>query len=140
MTRGTIVDTGPLVAFFDKNDSHHDWAAEQFTHAQPPLLTCEPVLTEVCFLISRAGGNPNDVLGLATRGALNIAFSLESEIESVRRLMMRYSDVGISLADACLVRMSELHAQSRVMTVDRDFLIYRRDGRRAIPLIAPFAS
>ena len=138
MTLRTIVDTGPLVAFFAKTDSYHKWAVEQFANAAPPLLTCEAVLTETCFLVSSAGGNPNDVLDFAERGALKLAFSLEAELEPVRRLMTRYRDIGISLADACLVRMSEIHAQCQVMTIDRDFLIYRRDGRRTIPLIAPF--
>ena len=138
MTLRTIVDTGPLVAFFAKGDTHHDWAIEQFANTAPPLLTCEAVVTETCYLVASAGGNPNAVLDFAVRGALQLAFSLEAELDAVRRLMTRYRDAGISLADACLVRMSELQPRSQVMTIDRDFLIYRRDGRLTIPLIAPF--
>lgn len=140
MSVRTIVDTGPLVAFFSKDDSHHDWAAEQFANLTPPLFTCEPVMTEVCFLLSGAGVKPDHVLEGVVRGGLKIDFSISAEIDAVRRLMARYSDIGISLADACLVRMSEIHARSQVMTIDRDFLIYRRDGRRTIPLVAPFGS
>ena len=134
----TIVDTGPLVAFFSKSDSHHDWAAEQFASLTPPLFTCEPVMTEVCFLLAGAGVNPNHALEAVARGGLKVDFSLNAEIDSIRRLMTRYRDVGIWLADACVVRMSEIHPRCQVMTIDRDFLIYRREGRRVIPLIAPF--
>lgn len=140
MTVCTIVDTGPLVAFFSQQDAHHDWATDQLGRLSPPLLTCEPVLTETCYLVASAGGNPNDVLDFAARGGLKIDFKLSAELEAVRRLMARYRDIGISLADACLVRMSELHARCEVLTLDTDFLVYRRDGRRTIPLIAPFGG
>ena len=138
MSLCTIVDAGPLVAFFSRSDAHHRWAAEQFARAAAPLLTCESVLSEVSFLLSGAGISTRHVFDFAARGALKVDFELGVEIEAVRRLMSRYEDIGISLADACLVRMSEIHSRCQVMTIDRDFLIYRRDGRRVIPLIAPF--
>lgn len=138
MTVCTLIDTGPLVAFLSQNDGYHNWAVEQLTRLKPPLLTCEPVLTEACYLLASAGGGANDALDFAARGGLKLAFDLSAELEPVRRLMARYRDVGVSLADACLVRMSELHPRCEVLTIDRDFLIYRRDGRRTIPLIAPF--
>lgn len=138
MSLHTIVDTGPLVAFFNEADSYHGWATEQFARLAPPLLTCEAVLGEACFLLARGGMDANDALHALARGALRLDFSLGAEIEPVRRLMTRYKDADISLADACLVRMSEIHSRCQVLTVDRDFLIYRRDGRRTIPLIAPF--
>ncbi len=138
MSIRTIVDTGPLVAFFSKRDSHHDWAVEQFASLTPPLFTCEPVMTEVCFLLAGAGVDPNHALEAVARGGLKVDFPLAAEIDPIRRLVARYRNADISLADACLVRMSEIHSRCQVMTVDRDFLIYRRDGRRTIPLIAPF--
>jgi predicted nucleic acid-binding protein len=133
-----IVDAGPLVAFFNQTDTHHDWALEQFKRLKQPLLTCEAVLSEVCFLVKSRGGDATLPLEAVSRGALSLRFSLVEEIEPVRRLMRRYADIGASLADVCLVRMSELHANCKVFTTDSDFLIYRRDGRRTIPLIAPF--
>lgn len=139
MSACTIVDTGPLVAFFNAADSYHGWAAEQFARLSPPLLTCEAVLSEACFLLARGRIDPVNVLRAVVRGALRLDLSLAAEIESVGQLMTRYKDVGVSLADACLVRMSEIHSRCRILTVDRDFLVYRRQGRRTIPLIAPFA-
>lgn len=138
MTVHTIVDTGPLVAFFNETDSHHDWASEQFARLAPPLLTCEAVLGETCFLLSRGGIDPVNAVQAVARAALRLDFSVGAEIEPVRRLMTRYKDADVSLADACLVRMSELYPRCQVLTIDRDFMVYRRDGRRTIPLIAPF--
>lgn len=77
------------------------------------------------------------MLDLLSRGALRIAFRLEDNVDLVARLMGRYASVPMSLADACLVRMAEQHPDSRVLTLDRDFRLYRKHGRHAIPLIMP---
>ncbi len=138
MSRHTIVDAGPLVAFFNQSDTHHNWAVAQFARLKPPLLTCEAVLSETCFLLISRELNPTLPLDFVARGAMRVEFSLAAEIEPVRRLMRRYRDTGVSFADACLVRMSEIYPDCTVLTIDRDFLIYRRDGRRTIPLLAPF--
>ena len=138
MTLATIIDTGPFVAYLSRADAHHDWAGEQFERFEPPFLTCEAVVSESCFLVERSGGDPALVLDTVARGGVRLDFSLAAHLEGIHRLMNRYKDVGISLADACLIRMSEVHSASQIMTIDRDFLIYRRDGRRTIPLIAPF--
>lgn len=95
-------------------------------------------MTEVCYLVGRAGVGADAVLELFARGVLKLDFSLGTELEAVGRFMARYEDIRISLADACLVRMSELTPRCQVMTIDRDFLVFRRDRRRAIPLLAPF--
>lgn len=126
------------MAFFNKNDTHHEWATEQFGRLPGPLFTCEAVMTETCYLVGRAGVGPDAALEMLARDALRLEFSLNAELDAVAKLMARYSDAGISLADACLVRMSELTPRCQVMTVDRDFLVYRREGRRTIPLLAPF--
>ncbi len=136
----TLADAGPLVAFLNKRDKHFSWAAAEFARLPAPLLTCEAVLTEACFLIARQGGSAAAPLSLLERGAISLGFNLSEERDAVARIMNRYASLGASLADACLVRMSELHPRSQIFTIDRDFLVYRRDGRRTIPLIAPFES
>ena len=135
----TLVDTGPLVAYLSGADSAHDWALAAFDSLVPPLLTCEAVITETCFLMLRSFKSCDLVLQMLDRGAIEIRFSLASERVRIRNLMQRYADTPISLADACLVRMSELLPDSRVLTMDSDFSVYRRHGRQAIPLLTPFA-
>lgn len=137
MTR-TIIDSGPLVAFYDRKDQWHGWAHEQMSALPPPLTTTEPVLTEACFLLQRGTGKPGVILRAVQRGILQIAFDVETEAAALETLMNRYANVPMSLADASLVRLSELHRDSRVFTLDRDFRQYRRHGRQVIPLIAPW--
>ena len=105
----TLVDCGPLVAFYDRKDTWHRWAHEQMDALTPPLLTTEPVLTEACFLLQRGTGNPAVILRAVQQGILQIAFDVETEASALETLIERYADVPMSLADASLVRLSELH-------------------------------
>jgi len=132
-----ILDTGPLVAFLNARDSHHAWAMEQLARIQPPLLTCESVLSEACFLLQRKHADKDAVLEMLNRGVLALSFCLEEHTRAITRLRRKYRDIPMSLADACLVRMAELHADSSVLTLDSDFLLYRKNGRQTIPCISP---
>ena len=132
-----IVDAGPLVAFMDRRDTHHLWARERFLELRAPLLVCEPVLTEALFLLRRFPSAQEAMLAQVQAGRLRIAFSLADEVEGVRRLMVKYADVPMSLADACLVRMAELYDDHDVCTLDSDFRVYRKHGRDPIPLVIP---
>ena len=133
----TLVDTGPLVALFDGSDTHHEWVKQRFDELHPPLHTCEPVITEAVFLMASKGVALDGLWALLRLGALRIEFSLPDEFDAVARLMRRYSDIPMDLADACLVRMSELRKDVRVFTLDTDFKFYRQHGRQMIPLIIP---
>lgn len=135
--RKTIVDTGPLVAVFSRSDQHQRWAREEFARLEPPVLTCEAVLSEAQLLIEDRGGNALAVLELLARGVLKLALDVQSEVDHLLQLQRTYRDLPMSLADACLVRMTELHPQCRIMTTDSDFRIFRRNRRQLIPLLAP---
>ena len=78
------------------------------------------------------------VLDWVKRGIINLAFDAEDEIERLMALQYSYRKLPMDFADACLVRMSELHPQSCVLTTDSHFKIYRRNGRQIIPLLAPW--
>lgn len=132
-----ILDTGPWVALLCRDDRHHAWARAQFAQMAEPLLTCEAVVAETCFLLARAGFDPAKALMLIERGVVQVAMSLSEEIAPVRALFQRYENVPASVADACLIRLSELYEPCRVMTLDSDFHIYRRHGRKAVPLLMP---
>ena len=73
------------------------------------------------------------------RGVVRVDFRLHEQLGAVRQLFERYGNVPASLADACLLRMSELHEPCKIFTLDRDFQIYRRHGRGLIPVISPWA-
>ncbi|MGO9021090.1 MAG: type II toxin-antitoxin system VapC family toxin [Syntrophobacteraceae bacterium] len=137
MKRQVILDTGPLVAFLNGRDKYHDWAKNQWAQIQPPLLTCEAVISEACFLLRQWEEGAGSVFELLQRKVLDISFCLPDHIVPVTVLIKKYWNVPISLADACLVRMAELYDTSSIMTIDADFRIYRKHKRRIIPLLAP---
>lgn len=139
MRSGVLLDTGPLVALLDRRDEYHAWACTMFSEIEPPLLTCEAVVTEGCHLARRNGGRSETVLGLIERGVVRVAFRLNEELAAVTALLEGYSDVPMPLADACLVRMSERAGAGAgtVFTLDSDFRVYRRGRRRKIPVLMP---
>lgn len=132
-----IVDTGPLVAFLVKEETHHQWVCEQFQKLPAPFLTCEAVLTEAFFLVRRLPHGPPKFFGLLNSGLLDAGFSVIAEGPALEKLVQRYANVPMSLTDACLVRLSKLNPRATVFTLDQDFQIYRREGRQPIPLLMP---
>lgn len=132
-----VVDTGPLVALLNRKDRHHGWVREVLDTIEPPVFTCEAVISEACFLLSRIRGGQDAVLELVSKDILKVDFRLSPEIDSVRGLMKKFQSVPMSFADACLVRMSELEPDSRILTLDSDFRVYRRNRRHAIPTVMP---
>ena len=132
-----IIDTGPLVAFLVKEETHHQWVREQFQCLPAPFLTCEAVLTEAFFLVRKLPHGTATFFALLNSGVLHVDFSIIAEGAALEKLVQRYANVPMSLADACLVRLSKLHPQTAVFTLDQDFRIYRRDGRQPIPLLMP---
>ncbi|MEA5510338.1 PIN domain-containing protein [Crocosphaera sp. UHCC 0190] len=132
-----ILDTGVLVAILDKSDDFHPWAVQQWENLAKPLLTCEAVITESCFILQDVYGGEDAIMKLIERGTITIDFCLNTEIKSIRELMNRYQSVPMSFADACLVRMSELINNSIILTLDSDFYIYRKHRKETINLIIP---
>jgi uncharacterized protein len=132
-----IIDSSPLVAYFDADEMHHEWCVRQFESLKPPLLSCEAALTEAAYLISSRNGQAGRILEFVRDGIIKIPFRLEVEADPIAALMRRYADLPMDLADACLVRMTETRRSVRVFTLDSHFKIYRRHGRQVIPLIFP---
>jgi len=130
-----LLDTGPLVALVNRRDQFHQWAKTEWEQIEPPLLTCEAVITEASFLLRSVYGGQQAVVSLIQRGIVQIPFCLEEEVERVGELLNRYRSVPISLADACMVRMAEQYASSYVLTIDSDFHIYPKEKNQKIPVI-----
>ena len=132
----TICDTGPLVAYLNRNDPYHRWAISVMKQVRPPLLTCEAVFTETVYFLREDGLALDPLFAMLERGSLRLEFDLSAHWQRVRTLMERYE--RMDLADASVVVMSERHARCQVVTVDRrDFSVYRRNDRQVIPFLAP---
>jgi predicted nucleic acid-binding protein len=135
MARNVLVDAGFLVALLSRRDSHHLWAAMQAPGHALPWRTCEAVLSEAFHLLG-ARGVPG-LSALLRRQAVITAFDLDNDVESVLKLMHKYANVPMSLADACLVRMTETLPDPVILTTDSDFRIYRRHSRQIVPCTMP---
>lgn len=134
----TLVDTGPLVALLKKDEQHHKWVVEAFKELPSGgMVTCEAVVSEACFLLSRW---PVAIDGLFRRladGDLQLDL-LDRDSVAIHSLIKKYRNVPASFADACMVRLSERYPDAQVLTTDSVFQVYRRNGRERIPLKAPF--
>lgn len=137
MTRAAITDTGPLVALLDRDEEHHRWSEECLRELAIPLLVCEPVLAEAMYLLSDHPAGQDEVYRWLHVGALRIALRMDENLPALRALQKKYRDRPMSLADACVVRMSELYDRHSVFTLDSDFRIYRKNGRQPMDLISP---
>jgi predicted nucleic acid-binding protein len=126
-----------LVSFLASGLRHHLWTVEQWKRLRAPLLTCEPVLTEAAFLLTREGRDADAIFELLERKVIRIAISVQEEQADLRALMHRYRNRPMSLADACLVRLSEIHTSGEIFTLDSDFRVDRRHGNKVIPVRMP---
>ncbi|HYL90937.1 MAG TPA: PIN domain-containing protein [Burkholderiales bacterium] len=135
MAGNALADSSFLIALLSRRDVHHAWAVLQSSELPPPWETCEAALTET-FHVLGARGSPA-LRAILQRRALVLGFELADHLEPVLKLMQKYADVPMSLADACLVRMTETLADSLILTADADFRVYRRHGRQVVPCRMP---
>ena len=135
MAGSRLVDAGFLVAILSRRDFHHEWAVRQASENPPPWYTCEAVLSEAWHLLG-TGGAPG-LRAMLSRRALVAKFNLDDNVEAVVGLLDKYSTLPMSLADACLVRMTEIVPGPVILTTDSDFRIYRRHSRQLVPCILP---
>ncbi len=104
----------------------------QFKELPAPFATCEPVLAEIAFLLSRHGEGSRRFFELLASRLLEVNFSGLAEQQALAKLCDKFKDMPMSLANACLVRMAEQSADAAVFTLDAHLRVYRKNGRQAI--------
>jgi predicted nucleic acid-binding protein len=140
MPKRVLIDAGPIVAYLDRSEAAHEWAVSQFDRFAS-FVTCESVLAETCARLCYGGLDQWRVMELVQSGVIDMDFDLKQSANRVSRLMQKYADQPMDLADACLVVMSENHDDSVVLTLDKaDFSVYRRFGRDLVPFMSPGAD
>ena len=133
-----LVDSGPLAGFLNARDVWHAWSVTTFRNVDDVLYTCDAVLAETCHLVKASAVAVDRLMDMVESEIIVVLPIFPNEVVAVRALLQKYGPDRMDLADACLVRMSELYPDCRVITTDiMDFRIYRRNGRQAIPLICP---
>jgi predicted nucleic acid-binding protein len=129
-----ILDAGPLIALLNRREKHHRWACDVLERLDAPFYSCPEALTEAAALTGQTAA----IVEMIQAGDIVLNFDLSEQIAGVLLLLNKYADQEMDLADACIVRMTELMRDCQVITLDRsDFTVYRRNGREIIPIIAP---
>jgi predicted nucleic acid-binding protein len=126
-----------LVALLNSHDHAHHWMVQQLRDIAPPMVTCEAVLAEASYLTRELPGARAALMEMLGEEFLRIGMALADHHSAILAMIRRYADVPMSLADACVVRLAELHPQSPVLTLDSDFLVYRKNGRQVIEVLRP---
>jgi uncharacterized protein len=120
-----LLDTGVIVALLDRSESFHRTCAQTVREVEAPLVTCEAVITESCYLLRNLSGASGAVIENIAAGIFQVPFQLSRDTAGVRRVMQKYKDRKIDLADACLIRLADEFGTADILTLDRDFAIYR---------------
>ncbi len=131
----TLLDTGCIVAFLDRTEHYHEHCARIVTNLTGPLITCEAVIMESCYLLRRVPGASDAILDDVRKGTYQMPFKLSARAADVAYLMRKYADVPMDLADACLVDLATQTGSGRILTLDTDFRIYRWGRNRAFDLL-----
>jgi predicted nucleic acid-binding protein len=130
-----LLDTGCVVALLDASEEHHEACADVVASLEGPLVTCEAVIAESCYLLRDIRGAPEAVLENVERGVFLLPFRLAGCAEAIGKLLRRYRDVPMALADACLVQLADALQTGRILTLDGDFRVYRWGRNRPFDLL-----
>jgi len=120
-----LLDTGVIVALLDRSEKAHRVCAQAVHQLQAPLITCEAVIAESCYLLRGLPGAPEAIIENVARGIFQIPFQLSRETAGLKQVLRKYRDRQIDLADACLIRLADEFEAADILTLDSDFTIYR---------------
>ncbi len=129
--RNALVDAGPLIALFDKDDKYHHKVRQFLSHNETALVTTWPVITETCHMLDFSIDAQLDFLEWMYRGGLRIHELGNTDVERMIALTKKYRDRPVDLSDASLVVASELLGVRQIISIDRDFEIYRRADKKS---------
>ena len=125
-----LIDSGPLIALFDRNDKYHLASVEFIKNNNNELITTLASVTETLHLLDFNRQAQIDFLGWINAGAITLESITSDDLQRIKQLTIKYSDLPMDFADACLVFLGEKLNISAIATIDRDFDVYRLKGKR----------
>ena len=133
----TLLDTGVIVALLDRSEKFHRHVVETVGALESPLVTCEAVITESCYLLRNLSGAAEAVLENVATGVFQIPFRLSTSVIEIQRILRKYRDLPVDFADACLIYLAGELRTGDILTLDQDFGIYRWGANKPFrPLIS----
>jgi len=133
--RPVLLDTGVIVALLDRSERHHARCVAAIEGLERPLVTCEAVIAESCYLVTSLHGAAEAVLTNVELGIFQIPFALSRSAAPVLRIMRKYRDLPVDFADACLIHLAEESNTGDILTLDTDFKFYRWRRTRPFHLL-----
>jgi predicted nucleic acid-binding protein len=133
--KAVLLDTGVIVALLDRSEGQHEACAESVRALEGPMITCEAVIAESCYLLRSLAGAAEAVIENVAAGIFQIPFHLPREAAGVQRILRKYRDRRIDLADACLIQLADEFGSGEILTLDRDFSIYRWGKNKAFRML-----
>ena len=130
-----LLDTGVIVALLDRSERFHTVCAETVQNLEAPIATCEAVIAESCYLLRNLPGACETIIDNVTAEIFQIPFQLSRETFSVKQTLRKYRDRKIDLADACLICLASEFETADILTLDKDFTIYRWGRNKAFRLL-----
>jgi len=132
-----LLDTGVIVGLLDRSEKYHGECAKAVRELEAPLITCEAVITESCFLLRNLPGAAEAVIENVAAGIFELPFQLAREAVGVKQVLRKYRDRRIDLADACLIRLADEFETGDILTLDKDFAIYRWSKNKTFRMLLP---
>lgn len=132
-----LLDTGVIVALLDRSERRHADCVEALDGVRAPLVTCEAVIAEACYLMRSVPGAPEAILQNVADATFQIPIQLSGCAAAVQRILKKYRDQDIDLADACLIHLASELRTGGILTLDKDFRVYRWGGNRTFSPIPP---
>jgi len=129
--KAALLDSGVIVGLLDRSEANHDRCVTPVEGLEGPLVTCEAVIAESCYLLRGLPGAVDAVLENVERGIFHIPFQLSPSAIVVRSVMRKYRDLPADFADAFLVQLADELNTGDILTLDRDFESYRWRRTRA---------
>jgi len=127
-----IIDSGPLIALFDRDDTLHEPVKDFLRKYVGTLHTSIAVITEVTHLLDFSVRTQLDCLEWIRSGAVAIETIDRNDLANICRMTAKYADLPMDFADATLVQIAEREKISNVVSIDRDFYIYRKNNRSCL--------
>lgn len=130
-----LIDSGPLIALFNSKDKYHAASVKFVKNNHSELITTLASVTETLRLLDFNRNAQADFLNWANAGGITINPITLSDFSRIRALMLKYSDLPMDFADACLVLLSEKLNIGEIATIDRDFNVYRTKGKKSFTIL-----
>ncbi len=132
-----LLDTGVIVALLDRSETHHARCVTAIVGLERPLVTCEGVIAESCYLLRGLPGAAETILQNVERQVFQIPFQLSRSAAPVRTILRKYRDLPADFADACLIHLADELNTGDILTLDSDFRSYRWRRNRPFNLLVP---